>query len=62
MANEYYKTLEGTSCVRLDKAFLTAKEANDAQKAEVEKRKDKLRKEITDVESLLMFPLEHCLN
>ena len=54
--------LGGTSCVRLDKAFLTAKEANDAQKAEVEKHKDELRKEITDVESLLKFPLKHSVS
>lgn len=56
------RTIGGTSGVRLDKAFLTAKEANDAQEAEVEKRKDELRKEITDVESLFMFPLKYCIN
>lgn len=54
--------LGGTSSVRLDKAFLTAKEANDAQKAEVEKYKDEIRKEITDVESLLKLPLEYCIS
>lgn len=52
----------GTSGVRLDKAFLTAKEANDAQKAEVEKHKEELKNEITDLFSLLEFPLKHCLN
>lgn len=55
------RTIGGTSGVRLDKAFLTAKEANDAQEAEVEKHKEELRSEITDVESLLKFPLNHCL-
>lgn len=55
------RTIGGTSGVRLDKAFLTAKEANDAQEAEVEKHKGELRSEITDVESLLKFPLNHCL-
>lgn len=56
------RRIGGTSGVRLDQAFLTAKEANDAQKAEVEKYKEELRSEITDVESLLKFPLNHCLN
>lgn len=55
------RIIGGTSGVQLDKAFLTAKEANDAQKAEVEKHKDELKSEITDVESLLKFPLKHCL-
>lgn len=56
------RRIGGTSGVRLDQAFLTAKEANDAQEAEVEKHKEELRSEITDVESLLKFPLDHCLN
>jgi hypothetical protein len=56
------RRIGGTSGVRLDQAFLTAKEANDAQKAEVEKHKEELRSEITDIESLLKFPLDHCLN
>lgn len=56
------RRIGGTSGVRLDQAFLTAKEANDAQEAEVEKHKEELRGEITDVESLLKFPLDHCLN
>jgi len=55
------RALGGASGVQLDKAFLTAKEANDAQEAETEKHKDELRSEITDVESLLKFPLVHCL-
>lgn len=59
---EEVREIGGTSGVRLDKAFLTAKEANDAQKAEVEEHKEELRSEITDVESLLKFPLDHCLN
>ena len=52
----------GTSGVQFDKAFLTAKEANDAQDAEIEKHKEELRNKITGVESLLKFPLDHCLN
>lgn len=55
-------TIGGTSGVCLDKAFLTAKEANDAQEAEVEKYKDELKSEITDLFSLLEFPLKYCLN
>ena len=51
------RPLGGTSGVCLDRAFLTAKETNDAKKAEVEKRKDELRKEITDLESLFKFLL-----
>ena len=54
--------LGGTSSVCLDKAFLTAKEAYDVQKTEVEKYKDEVRKEITDVESLLKLPLEYCIS
>lgn len=56
------RALGGISSVRLDKAFLTAKEAYDTQKAEVEKCKDEFRKEITDVESLLKFPLEYSVS
>ena len=56
------RALGGTSSVRLDKAFLTAKEAYDVQKEKFEKYKNELRKEITDVESLLKFPLEHCVS
>lgn len=56
------RKIGGTSGVQLDKAFLTAKEANDSQKAEVEKHKEELRSEITDLFSLLEFPLKHCLN
>lgn len=56
------RLLGGVSGVWLDRAFLTAKEANDAQEAEIEKHKEELRSEITDVESLLRFPLKHCLN
>ena len=52
----------GTSGVYLDKVFLTAKEAYDAQEAEIEKHKREYRAEITDVESLLKFPLKHCLS
>lgn len=55
------RIIGGTSGVLLDRAFLTAKEANDAQEAEVEKHKEELRSEITDIESLLKFPLNHCL-
>jgi hypothetical protein len=56
------KALGGTSSVRLDKAFLTAKEAYDIQKEKFEKYKNELRKEITDVESLLKFSLKHCVS
>jgi hypothetical protein len=56
------KALGGTSSVRLDKAFLTAKEAYDTQKEKFEKYKNELRKEITDVESLLKFSLKHCVS
>lgn len=56
------RKIGGTSGIRLDQAFLTAKEANDAQKAEVEKHKNELKSEITDLFSLLEFPLNHCLN
>lgn len=56
------RKIGGTSGVRLDHAFLTAKEANDAQNTEVEKHKDELKSEITDLFSLLEFPLKHCLN
>lgn len=62
IVKEKVRRIGGTSGVRLDQAFLTAKEANDAQEAEVEKHKEELRSEITDVESLLKFPLDHCLN
>ena len=56
------KALGGISSVYLDKAFLTAKEAYDAQKEKFEKYKNELRKEITDVESLLKFPLKYCVS
>lgn len=52
----------GTLGVYLDKVFLTAKEAYDAQEAEIEKHKSEYRVEITDMESLLKFPLKHCLS
>lgn len=54
--------LGGASGVYIGKAFLTAKEASDAQKTEVEKYKEELRSKITDVESLLRFPLTHCID
>ena len=56
------REIGGTSGVQLDKAFLTAKEANDAQNAEIEKYKEELRSKITDIDSLLKFPLKYCLN
>lgn len=56
------REIVGTSGVCLEKAFLTAKEANDARDAEIEKYKEELRSEIADIESLLKFPLKHCLD
>lgn len=52
----------GTSGVYLNRIFLTAKEAYDVQEAEIEKLKGEYRAEITDIESLLKFPLKHCLS
>ena len=52
----------GTLSVYLDKVFLTAKDAYDAQEAEIEKHKSEYRAEITDVESFLKFTLKHCLS
>lgn len=51
----------GNSAALLDKVFLTAKEAYEHQNAMLEKHKEELRNEITGLEDLLKFPLNHCL-
>ena len=49
----------GSSAARLSKAFATAKEAFEARNAEIQGHKNKLKAEITDLKSLLEFPLNH---
>lgn len=49
----------GTSGAKLENCFLTAKEAWEEKDRRIEEHKENLRKEITDVESLLKFPLNH---
>ncbi len=49
----------GTSGARLDHSFTTFEEADKAQKAEQEAHIEKLKSEITDLISLLEFPLKH---
>lgn len=49
----------GTSGAKLENCFLTAKEAWEERDHRIEEHKENLRKEITDVESLLKFPLNH---
>jgi hypothetical protein len=51
----------GNSSTLLDNVFLTAKEAYESQNAMIEKHKEELRGEITGLEDLLKFPLNHCL-
>lgn len=51
----------GNSATLLDNVFLTAKEAYESQNAMIEKHKEELRDEITGLEDLLKFPLNHCL-
>lgn len=48
-----------TSGARLDHCFATEKEATDSRNAEQEKYIEKLKSEITDLISLLEFPLKH---
>lgn len=48
-----------TSGARLDHCFATEKEATDSRNAEQEKHIEKLKSEITDLISLLEFPLKH---
>ena len=50
----------GNSSALLDNVFLAAKEAYEHQNAMIEKLKE-LRGEITCLEDLLKFPLNHCL-
>lgn len=45
----------------LENAFSTAKEAFEVKEKLVESYREKLRSEITDVESLFRFPLNHCV-
>ena len=52
---------DGNSAALLDNIFLTAKEAYEYQNAMLEKHKEELRNEITGLEDLLKFPLNHCL-
>lgn len=56
--NDYFG---GTGAAYLDNCFLTAKEAWDARITEIKKYEETLRSEITDLDSLLMFPLKHCI-
>lgn len=49
----------GTSGAKLENCFLTAKEAWEERNRRIEEHKEKLRSEITDIESLLKFPLNH---
>ena len=51
----------GTSGAKLENCFLTAKEAWEERDRRIEEHKENLRKEITDLESLLKFPLSHCI-
>ncbi len=48
-----------TSGARLDHCFATEKEATDSRNAEQEKHIEELKSEITDLVSLLEFPLKH---
>lgn len=52
----------GTSGAKLENCFLTAKEAWEERDRRIEEHKENLRKEITDLESLLKFPLNHCIS
>lgn len=49
----------GRSGCFLEKAFSTAKEAFEAKNKLIEEHREKLRSEITDIISLLNFPLNH---
>lgn len=51
----------GSSGCYLENAFSTAKEAFEAKEKLVKDYLEKLRSEITDVESLFRFPLNHCV-
>ena len=45
----------------LENTFSTAKEAFEVKEKLIEDYREKLRSEITDVESLFRFPLNHCV-
>lgn len=49
----------GTSGAKLENCFLTAKEAWGEREHRIAEHKEELGKEITDLESLLNFPLNH---
>lgn len=49
----------GTSGAKLENCFLTAKEAWEERDRRIAEHKEELGKEITDLESLLNFPLNH---
>lgn len=49
----------GTSGAKLENCFLTAKEAWEERDRRIEEHKEKLRGEITDLEALLKFPINH---
>lgn len=51
----------GSSGCYLENTFSTAKEAFEAKNKLIEEHREKLRSEITDVESLFRFPLNHCV-
>ena len=51
----------GSSAALLDHCFLLPETAFEARKKEAEAYENKLREELTDLYSLLDFPLKHCL-
>lgn len=51
----------GSSSCYLENTFSTAKEAFEVKEKLIEDYREKLRSEITDVESLFRFPLNHCV-
>lgn len=48
--------------VQFENLYETAQSASEARESELLAKVEKYCKEITDVPSLLKFPLEHCLN
>ncbi len=51
----------GSSAALLDRCFKTKEEAFEARRKEAEAYENTLREELTDLYSLLNFPLKHCL-
>lgn len=51
----------GSSSALLDRCFLLPETAFEARRKEAEAYENKLREELTDLYSLLDFPLKHCL-